>query len=242
MARASYSTTPLLRSLVHRPQGVILVNNNKGKSSSLTRAQLGGGGWTLPPWGFSRQLKNGGVQRRRFLHSCSDNSSATFLKILGPGHQRSGHQVRSSNPTSEKNDNRVTATVVERKIWNFHDLVYYQVPTTCISRIFYIGDLRSGQFRDLPIISQWGKNSNASNTDQICSNCSKPRSIRLLLMTSVQLCICDPRKGHWRSNNDVMRSMYVFAYKFWLEWGRDLGHVLKCYLVQTHRRYATWPS
>ena len=25
MARASYSTTPLLRSLVHRPQGVILV-------------------------------------------------------------------------------------------------------------------------------------------------------------------------------------------------------------------------
>ena len=22
---------------------------------------------------------------------------------------------------------------------------------------FYIGDLRSGQFRDLPIISQWGK-------------------------------------------------------------------------------------
>ena len=27
MARASYSTTPLLRSLVHRPQGVILVRN-----------------------------------------------------------------------------------------------------------------------------------------------------------------------------------------------------------------------
>ena len=27
MARASYSTTPLLRSLVHRPQGVILVTS-----------------------------------------------------------------------------------------------------------------------------------------------------------------------------------------------------------------------
>ena len=26
-----------------------------------------------------------------------------------------------------------------------------------ISDFFYIGDLRSGQFRDLPIISQWGK-------------------------------------------------------------------------------------
>ena len=36
------------------------------------------------------------------LHRCSDNCSATFLKILGPGHPRSGHQVRSSDPTSEK--------------------------------------------------------------------------------------------------------------------------------------------
>ena len=48
----------------------------------------GGGGWTSP-WGF--------------LHSCSDKCSATFLKILGPGHLRSGHRVRSRNPTSEKN-------------------------------------------------------------------------------------------------------------------------------------------
>ena len=73
-----------------------------------------------------------------------------------------------------------------------------------------------------------GKNSNASNTDQICSNRSELYSVRLLLMTSVQLCICDPRKGHLRSNNDVMRSMCVFAYNFWLEWDRDLELVLKC--------------
>ena len=51
-----------------------------------------------------------------FLHSCSDNCSATFLKILGPGHQRSRHQVRSSDPTSEKLSNRVTATAGKRKI------------------------------------------------------------------------------------------------------------------------------
>ena len=37
-----------------------------------------------------------------------------------------------------------------------------------------------------------------------------------------------PRKGHLRSNNDVMRSMYVFAYNFWLKWDRDVGYVLKC--------------
>ena len=52
------------------------------------------------------------------------------------------------------------------------------------------------------------------NTDQICSTRSEPRSVRELLMTSVQNCICDPRKGHLRLNNDVMRSMYVFDYNF----------------------------
>ena len=31
------------------------------------------------------------------------------------------------------------------------------MPTQCISRIFDIGDLRSGHFRDLPNISQWAK-------------------------------------------------------------------------------------
>ena len=41
-------------------------------------------------------------------------------------------------------------------------------------------------------------NGENSNTYQICSNRSEPCSIRLLLMTSVQLGICDPRKGHLR--------------------------------------------
>ena len=59
-----------------------------------------------------------------------------------------------------------------------------------------------------------GKNSNASNTYQICSNRSEPCSVRLMLMTSVQICICDPRKGQLSSNNDVMRAMYIFAYNF----------------------------
>ena len=31
------------------------------------------------------------------------------------------------------------------------------VPLTCISRIFYICDLRSGQRRGLSVLSQWGK-------------------------------------------------------------------------------------
>ena len=36
-------------------------------------------------------------------------------------------------------------------------MIRSSVPTKCISRIFDIGDLRSGHFRDLPIISQWAK-------------------------------------------------------------------------------------
>ena len=49
------------------------------------------------------------------------------------------------------------ARVCDRSVSNFQDYVRAQVSTTCISRIFDIGDLRSGQFRDLPIISQWEK-------------------------------------------------------------------------------------
>ena len=101
-------------------------------SLKLTRAQLGGGCFNTHPWGFfaiaKKMAAHGGAQRRRFLQSCSDNSSATFLKILGPGHQRSGQVT----PLPKQIYNRVTATVVERKIWNFQDLVYYQVSTTCI--------------------------------------------------------------------------------------------------------------
>ena len=44
------------------------------------------------------------------------------------------------------------------KLWNFQNMMNSSVPTKRISRIFDIGDLRSGHFCDLPIISQWAKN------------------------------------------------------------------------------------
>ena len=152
------------------------------------------------------------------MHNCSVKCSATFLKILGQGHLRSGHRVRSSDPTSEKTFPSRHGHSGGEKVLKLSG--FGLLPSTCslfISDIFYIGDLRSGQLCDLPFISQWGINSNASNTYQICSNRSEPWSIRLLLMTSVQLCICDPWKGHLRSNNDIVRTMYVFAYNFWLD-------------------------
>ena len=104
-----------------------------------------------------------------FLHSCSDKCCATFLKILGPGHLRSGHRVRSSDPTSEKN-----FPIASRPQWwrerfeTFRIWFTTKYVHTCslfISDIFYIGDLRSGQLCELPFISQWGKNSNASKSN-----------------------------------------------------------------------------
>ena len=82
---------------------------------------------------------------------------ATFVKVSILGHTRSGHQVRSSDHTLQKLYNRAPATMFEGKLWNFRNMVRSSVPTRCISRIFDIGDLKSGHFRDLPIISRWAK-------------------------------------------------------------------------------------
>ena len=80
------------------------------------------------------------------------------MKISAPGQVRSGHQASSRDPTSEKVRSRAKATVFVQSTSNVLMCVRGLIPTTCISRIFRIGDLRSGQFCDLPIISQWEKN------------------------------------------------------------------------------------
>lgn len=71
-------------------------------------------------------------------------------------------QVRSPEavwwPYLRKVCNHARARVFDRSISSLQDLVRVPVCAICISRNFDIGDLRSGQFRDLPIISQWGKN------------------------------------------------------------------------------------
>ena len=174
------------------------------KKEVLARVKVGENGDYLT---HARPAGGGGEAFRQLF----GNGSATFLKILGPGNLRSGHQVRSSDPTSKKLSNRESATVVEDLELSGFGIL----PSTYnlyISDFFYIGDLRSGQFRDLPIIPKsMGENSSKSNTYQICSKRPEPCSFRLLLMTPVQICTCEPLKGYLRSNYDVMRSKYVFA-------------------------------
>ena len=117
----------------------------------------GGGGClnTPPPAVFRGWQENGGGQRRRvftYLPTLPPIFLATFVKVSILGHARSGHQVRSSDHTLQKLYNRAPATVFEGKLWNLRNMIRSSVPTKCISWIFDIGDLRSGHFRDLPII------------------------------------------------------------------------------------------
>ena len=121
----------------------------------LTFALLGGV-WT-PPCFFRLKQENGGAQRRRVFTYLIPIFLATFVKVSILSHARSGHQVRSYDHTLQKIYNRAPATVFEGKLWNFRNMIRSSVPTKCLSRIFDIGDLRSGHFRDLPIISQWTK-------------------------------------------------------------------------------------
>ena len=119
------------------------------------------GGWGVwtPPLRFFEDSENTAALRAAgFSPTLTPIFSATFVKISTQGHVRSGHQVSSSDPTTKWLSHRATATMFQGKLWNFRNVMRSSVPTKRISRIFYIGDLRSGHVYDLPIISQWAKN------------------------------------------------------------------------------------
>ena len=79
----------------------------------FTRAGPGGGRLDAP----LRFFKNSEKKQRRaaahFLHTFLYILPAHFLKISAQGHLRSGHQVRSSDPTSEKNCDCAVTTVLK---------------------------------------------------------------------------------------------------------------------------------
>ena len=124
----------------------------------LTFALLGGVFEHPPLRFFADSKKTAARSAAGFSPTLSPIFLATFVKVSILGHARSGHQVRSSDHTLQKLYNRAPATVFEGKLWNFRNMIRSSVPTKCISWIFDIDDLRSGHFRDLPIISQWAKN------------------------------------------------------------------------------------
>ena len=131
----------------------------EGELFPLTFALLGGGGvFEHPPLRFFADSKKTAARSAAgFSPTLFPIFLATFVKVSILGHARSGHQVRSSDHTLQKLYNRAPATVFEGKLWNFRNIIRSSVPTKRVSWIFYIGDLRSGHFRDRPIISQWAK-------------------------------------------------------------------------------------
>ena len=99
------------------PSDVSVGRSKTGVGAILTRAVLGGGAFLRPPpQVFRKYLKNGGAQRRRFWYTCSYIISAHVVKISDLGRSRSGHQVTSSDLTSEKVQRLAIATPTERSL------------------------------------------------------------------------------------------------------------------------------
>ena len=112
--------------------------------------------WTPPPPPavFRGQQENSGAQRRRvftYLIPC-------FWQLLWKFRSwvMQGQVTRSGQVTIPYKSSTIAPQLqcFEGKLWNFRNMIRSSVPTKCISRIFYIGDLRSGNFRDLPIIGE----------------------------------------------------------------------------------------
>ena len=96
----------------------------------------------------------------------------------------------------------VKATRTERLIWNFQCYIQVQVPIKCISQHFDIGDLRSGQFCDLAIISQWEKIEKRLFLAKTVLNTLKHRITEHIGTLNRIITTCDPfpsPKNHFRS-------------------------------------------
>ena len=134
------------------------------------------------------------------------------------------------------------------KLWNFWNLMRSSVPTKLIFRIFYIGDLRSGLFCDLPIISQLAKKSAS-----LYLLWRKPIWVESYLIghlrtIRVKICIAYPSKGHLRSPEVTNRHLPItFDQKEietwdWCQYVR-LGQANRLICNMTHfGHHLTWPE
>ena len=98
------------------------------------------------------------------------------------------------------------------KLWNFLNIIRSSVPTNWLSRIFYIGDLRSGHFCNLPIIpgkSGGGKKSTPLYLLWRKSIWVESYRIGQLWTIRAEICIAYPSKGHFRSPEDTYRHLPI---------------------------------
>ena len=125
------------------------------------------------------------------------------------------------------------------KLWNFRNMMRLSVPTKRISRIFDIGDLRSGHFCDLPIISQWAKKSTPLYLLWRKRFWVESYRIGQLWTIRVKSCITYPSKGHLRSPEVTNRHLPItFDQKEietwdWCQYVR-LGQANRLICIMTH--------
>ena len=106
-SRLNDSRTEEQRPIVARIKSDIFENSSKVIifgyfPTILTRALLGGGAFERPPLRFFEDSKKTAARSAAgFSPTLSPIFSATFVKISTQCHVRSGHQVRSSDPTTK---------------------------------------------------------------------------------------------------------------------------------------------
>ena len=165
----------------------------------LTRALLGGGGvWTPPPLRFFEDSEKTAARSAAGFHPPYPHLFRNFCKNFDPMpcEVRSPGQVKWPNykiTFQSRHGYNVSGKVMKLSEYDEVTSAY----KTYISD-FDIGDLRSGHFCDLPIISQWAKN-------QLCyitlaqAYLSGFISYRTVMTIWLKICIAYPSKGHLRS-------------------------------------------
>ena len=128
-----------------------------------------------------------------FLHMLWKFQTQRTLKVRSLGHVKWPHLRKVLI--------LVIATPNDRSPWNFERLIIITVSIKCISRNFYIGDPRSGQFCDLSFICQCEKIERSLFWTKTIWNTLKPPVRCRLDILKRNIATSDPscRRGHFRS-------------------------------------------
>ena len=121
---------------------------------------LAGGGLQKPPPRFSCAIAER-LEIASWNSEFEDTLIADILWIFWPK-VRTDHHVSSAERLSKINlqpRHGYSSPRVSMKLTGLHEVI---ITYKMLTSDFIPGDLRSGQFRDLPIISLWGNNENVS--------------------------------------------------------------------------------
>ena len=113
-------------------------------------------------------------QRHEIRHDYSFTLFTYYVQVVTSWLKRSGYQVSLNDPTSHHHFATLRPRQNQSRWPSALKLAGCNEPIDAynlyISDFFYIDDLRSGQFLDLPIISQGGKSTGSFLTNTRCNS------------------------------------------------------------------------